>query len=196
MTLAELISEVYTLTGRPDRVAETLSGIKAATLKAHQTDYYYKDIYEGGVGFGSAEFIQNLVYREVLPKWRAVKYFRKYDLANATPGKHLTHIVPENVMDRYLVEKDDIYYVAGAEVTIKSSTKEQYYLFGAYLHPDITESGYNSWIAEDHPFYIVYEAAATVFKAIGKDEEAAAFRGMVAEQLQLIKISNISPLGY
>jgi hypothetical protein len=35
MTLAELISEVYTITGRPDRVAETASAIKSATLKAH-----------------------------------------------------------------------------------------------------------------------------------------------------------------
>ena len=196
MTLAELIAEVYTITGRSDRVAETLSAVKSATLKAHQSDYYYKDLFETGLDFGYADFVMNFAYRDIIPKWRALKYLRKYDMTNDAPGKVLTLLPPENVLDEYATQKTDICYVAGAYIQINSSTEQQYYLLGCYLNPDITESGYSSWVALDHPYCIVFDAAATVFKAIGKDEEAAAYRTLVAEQLAMLRTSNILANGF
>lgn len=198
MNLAELTAEVYTITGRPDRTAETLTAIKAATLKAHQSDFYYKDMFETGVAFDSAAFLQQLDYRSLIPLWRAVKYLRKLDTSTNpyTPGRIMTLITPEQVLDRYQIEKTNVYYVGGAYLNINSDTEEQNYLLGCYLNPDITSSGYNSWIAIDHPYAIVFEAAATVFKAIGKDEEAAAYRTLNAEQIAMIKMSNIVANGY
>ena len=198
MTLAELIQEVYTITGRPDRVGETLSAIKSATLKAHQSDYYYKDIFETGIAFDTSDYIQQLDYRSLIPLWRASKYLRKYDLSTTpyTPGKFLNLIVPENVLDRYTIEKTNIYYVAGAYLNLRSDTQEQYYLLGCYVNPDVTTTGFNSWIAQDHPYAIVFDAAATVFKAIGKDEEAAAYRTLVPEQIAMVRGSNIVANGY
>lgn len=196
MTLAELITEVYSLTGRPDRIAETLSAIKSATLKAHQSDYFYKDIFESGIVFDTASFAQSLDYRTLLPRWRALKYLRKYNISTNTPGKELDIILPDNVLDSYKTTKTDICYVAGAFVQLNSSTKEDTYLMGCYLNPDITEAGYASWIALDHPYAIIFDAAATVFKAIGKDEEAAAYRGLVVEQIAMLKMSNIEGVGY
>ena len=196
MTLAELIAEVYTITGRSDRVAETLSAVKSATLKAHQSDYYYKDIFETGLDFGYTAYIQSLDYRAIIPRWRALKYIRKYDPDTSTPGKFLEVIVPENVLDLYAVQKTDICYAAGAYIQIKASTEQRYYLLGCYLNPDITEAGFNSWVALDHPYCIVFDAAATVFKAIGKDEEAAAYRTLVAEQLTMLRTANIVATGF
>lgn len=196
MTLADLIAEVYTLTGRPDRVAETLSAIKAATLKAHQSDYYYKDLYENGIQFTSSEFFQQLDYRQLIPRWRAVKYLRKYDAVGMTAGKFLDLVPPEMTLDDYQLNRSDIYYIAGSNLNIRSSTKEQYYLLGCYINPDITDANYNSWIALDHPFAIIFDAAATVFKAIGKDDEASAYRTLVGEQIAMVRISNIVPNGF
>jgi hypothetical protein len=196
MNLAELTAEVYTITGRPDRTAETLTAIKAATLKAHQSDYYFKDLFETGVAFDSAAYIQQLDYRSLIPLWRSVKYLRKYDYTGATPGKIMNLVLPEMVLDRYQVEKDDIYYTAGAYLNIKSSDLQQYYLLGCYVNPDITSTGYNSWIAQDHPYAIIFDAASTVFKAIGKDEESAAYKVLNAEQLALLRTSNILANGY
>lgn len=196
MNLAELIAEVYTLTGRPDRVAETLSAVKSATLKAHQCDYFPKDLFESGLAFDTSEYVQNLDYRSILPRWRAVKYFRKYDNVAASPGNFLQLIQPENVLDNYGVQKQDIFYQAGAYIQINSSTQEQYYLFGCYLNPDVTESGYDSWVALDHPYCIVFDAAATVFKVVGKDEETSNMRNLVAEQISLLRSSNILAEGF
>lgn len=196
MNLAELTQTVYDITGRPDRVAETALAIQAATLKAHHSDYYWKDIFEAGIAFSFPEFIQNLDYRALVPRWRSSKYLRKYDNTRALPGKVLDFVVPENVFDDYSIQRSDIYYSAGAYIQINSSTQEQYYLFGCYVHPDVTPLTYTSWIALDHPFCIVFDAAATVFKAIGKDEESAAYRGLVAEQISMLRTSEILGKGY
>ncbi len=197
MTLAELVQEVYTITGRPDRVAETSSAIRAATLKAHRADYFYKDLYENGIQFDSAEFHQQFAYRELVPRWRAFKYLRYYDAVGMAPGKFLTLVPPEMVLDGiYKIPKEDIVYVAGEYVQIKLSAKQQYFLLGCYLNPNITDAGYNSWIAIDHPYAIVFDAAATVFKAIGKDEEAAAYRSLVASEYTELISSNIVAEGF
>jgi hypothetical protein len=195
MTLAELIAEVYTITGRPDRVAETLSAVKSATLKAHQSDYYYKDTFETGLDLQTAQYVHNFDYRAILPRWRAFKYLSKYDPVGDVIGKQFELVVPENVLDDYRLTRTDVCYVAGAYIQIHSSTEQRYFVFGCYLNPDVTQLGYSSWIALDHPYAIIFDAAATVFKAIGKDEEASAYRGLVAEQLAMIKMSNIVAYG-
>lgn len=196
MNFTELCAEVYILTRRSDRVAETVSAVKAATLKAHQSDYYYKDIFETGIDFGVPNYVQNLDYRALLPSYRSFVYLRKYDATSSTPGRELDIIIPDQVFDQYKTQKSDIAYVAGAYIQINSSTQEQYYLFGCYLNPDISQTAFNSWIALDHPYVIIFDAAATVFKSIGKDEEASAYRGMVAEQIAMLRTSNIVANGF
>lgn len=196
MTLAELISEVYTITGRPDRIAETSSAVKSAILKLHQSDFYYKDLFESGLAFSTADYVQNLDYRLLIPRFRSVKYFRKYDYINNSPGSFLTKIEPEQILDRYASQKSDIFYVAGAYIQINSSTQEQYYLFGCYLNPDISGTSTSSWIALDHPYAIIYDAAAKIEVTLGKLDEAKIHQALAQDELLKIQISNIQPIGY
>lgn len=193
-TFAELLTDVYTLTTRPDLVNETKQAVKAATLKAHQLDFFYKDLYETGVQFSTSDYVQALEYRTITPRYRALKYIRKTDVAGV-PGAFLSVITPALSLDRYGSQREDICYAAGEVIQIKSSTELQYILFGCYRNPDITEATYSSWIALDHPFAIVWEAAATVFKTIGQDEKAAMFKKLTDEQFMLIKESNIEAEG-
>ena len=196
MTFTELLEEVYTLTNRPDRIAETKLAVKQATLKAHQIDYFYKDISETAIQFTSAEYLQQLEYRSAVPRWRAVKYLRKYDATESTPGDQLELITPDEIFDSYRVQKEDVFYVAGEYLQIKSRTEEQYYLLGCYVNPNITEAAYDSWIASDHPYAIILPAAALVFKTIGYDEEAATYNQLASAEYELLKISNILANGY
>jgi len=189
-SFTDLLSDVYTLTNRPDLVNETKLAVKAATLKAHQSDFYYKDLYETGVSFSSAAYVQGLEYRTILPRFRSLKYIRKTDVTG-TPGKFLSVVTPAMVLDVYGSQREDICYAAGELIQIKSSTELQYILFGCYLNPDVAESTYSSWVAIDHPYYIVYEAAITIYKAIGQDEQAAVYKKLADEQLAMLKASNI-----
>lgn len=195
MTLTELRNEVYILTNRPDLVSETLSAVRAATLKLHQLDYFYKDLNETGVAFTAADYQQHLEYRTILPRYRALKYLRKTDVAGSDTLGFFDVIAPENVLDSYNLNKNDIAYVAGHVIQFRSSTKFQYIILGCYLHPDITEATYTSWVAMDHPYAIVFEAAATVFKMIGDTEKFAAHTGLSVMEQNNLRISNIQSTG-
>ena len=196
MTLTELIAEVYTITNRPDLVGQTLTAVRSATLKLHQSDYYYKDLRETGVSFVSALYVQQLEYRTLFPKWRALKYVRKTDAAGTDTGAFLELVVPENVLDNYKQNRNDICYVAGEVIQIRSSTQVQYIILGRYDNPDITQAGYDSWIALDHPYAIVFEAASTVFKMIGDTDQFAAYTALAGMQLVELRNSNIIAAGY
>jgi hypothetical protein len=189
-TFAELLADVYLLTNRPDLVNETKLAVKAATLKAHQSDFYYKDLFETGIEFNTSDYVQALEYREVLPRFRSLKYIRKSD-STGTVGDFLSVITPALALDRYGAAREDICYGAGEVIQIKSSTSLQYILLGCYLNPNIGEDTYSSWIALDHPYYIVYEAAASVFKLTGDDEKATVYKRFTDEQIALLKASNI-----
>lgn len=197
MTLAELVQEVYNITNRPDLVNETSSAIRESTLKGHQSDYYFKDILEVGVNFGAAAYVQNLDYRALILNWRSLKYLRKFDNVNQLPKyPDLDIVLPENVFNDYQQVRCNIVYGAGAFLQINSGTLEQYYLLGCYVNPIITTAGYSSWIALDHPWYIINGAAAKIFKSIGKDDEAATYRAEMADQLAMLKTANILVNGF
>lgn len=193
-TRAEIIADVYALTKRPDLVAQTDVAVRAATLKAHHSDFYPKDLFETAITWAPTDYVQELDYRTLVPRWRAFKYLRKSD-ADGIGGKFFDLILPEMVLSEYAVTKEDVVYLAGEVLQIRSSTLDDYMLLGCYLHPDLTEANYDSWVAKDCPFAIIYDAAASVFKQIGFDEQASMYRQMVGEQYAYLK-QNVIANGY
>jgi len=196
MTLTELQNEVYAITNRPDLVDRTLSAIRAATLKLHQADYFYKDLLETGVVFSTAAYLQQLEYRTIIPLWRSLKYIRKSDVDASDSGAFLEVITPELVLDDYKQNRNDVCYTAGATINIRSSTELQYIFLGYYVNPDVTVSGYSSWMAIDHPWAIIYTAAAQIFKSTGKQEEWAAATQDARDWYAQVVQSNILAVGY
>ena len=188
-SLNSLVSDVYTLTNRPDLVAETALAVKKATLKMHHVDFFARDIWESGITWNPVAFIQSLPFKTIHPRWRSLKYLRKY--SDGLPGAFFEQLTPEESLDRYSIQKEDICYLAGDQIEIKSSTQDTYMLVGAYLNPDVSDTGYSSWIADDYPYAIITDAAAYVFKSIGQDEKAAYFKQDVIEQIQLLRQNNI-----
>lgn len=196
MTLTELQNEVYAITNRPDLADRTLSAIRAATLYIHQSDYYYKDLFETGIAFLTEDYLQQFEFRSVIPQFRSLKYTRKTDINLYDQGDFFEIITPDAVVDDYKINRTNVCYIAGSVVQYRSSSNFQYALFGCYLNPVITTIGYSSWVATDHPFAIVYRAAANIFKSTGKQEEWAAATQDANVQLDEVKISNIQTQGY
>ena len=188
-SLNSLMTDVFTITNRPDLIAETKLAVKQATLKMHHVDYFPKDLFETGISWNPADYVQSLAYKNIIPRWRTFKYLRKYQ--DSRPGDFFQLLGVEETLDRYAINKDNICYIAGDQLEIRSSTQDTYMLIGCYLHPDITDEGYASWIADEHPFAIVFDAAATVFKMIGFDEQAAYLKQNVTEQIALLRQNQI-----
>ena len=196
MTFNELLAEIYLITNRPDLVSESKSALKSATLKAHQSDYYLKDLHEVGLLWSPIAYQQSLDYRTIVPRWRAFKFLRKYDSTGSTPGDFFALLTPEETLDSYGVNREDVCYLAGEQIEIRSSTEDTYMLLGCYRQPDITEATYSSWAALDHPWAIIYEAARIIFNATGKKEEASGIQREVLEQIAALRNSNITAGGF
>jgi len=197
MSFLSLVSEVYDVTNRPDLESETKLAVKAATLKAHQSDFYYKDLFETGIYFSSSEFNQQIELRTLIPRFRAMKYVRRYDQSGTgRAAEYYSILTPGELLDSYGNDRTNVAYMAGTELSIKGFVTFDRLLLGCYLNPDITEAGYNSWVALDHPYVIVFEAARLLFKQIGFDEQAAAFEKLAAEQFAELRINNIQAVGY
>lgn len=186
MTLAELIAAVYTETNRPDLVKETLQSVLEATLTVHAADDWPKSIVETLVVFDRATDYVQVLDTQSLPLYQSVAYMRKTNpqvaatqQANtllpsslSTPAgqlNFLTRVDIGDVMDIYNREKTDIWYQAGDQINIKSSTPLQYLSVGYYQFPNLDATGVNfkSWIARDWPYTIVYRAAGSIFAKIG-----------------------------
>jgi hypothetical protein len=196
MTLAELVQEVYNLTNRPDLVSQTASAIKAATLKVHATDFYSKDIYETGIQFEEAKYVQAVDAYELLSNFRAIKYIRIAENATDDTGNFIDVLNPEETIDAYGRNRTNVCYLAGRIINIRTSVPLKYALVGCYVRPIITEANYASWVAQMHPYAIVYEAARSIFKLVGYDEESAAYDKLVAEEYRALRISNLTDVGY
>lgn len=188
-TYSDLVADVITITNRPDLTDLTKLAVRHATLKAHKLDFFPKDIYETGIQWQTPAYIQSLEYRNLVPRWRALKYLRKYDFTTS-PGKAgdiFQLITPELILDDYNLQKDNVCYLAGESLEIRSNTKDANMLLGCYRHPDTTEANYDSWVALDQPSAIVYEAARSVFKQIGYDEQASEMQSEVTDQYSLLR---------
>lgn len=202
MTLTELQAEVYKLTNRPDLISQTLAAIRAATLKAHRIDFFYKDLFETGLTFTPGDYIQQVDYKTLYPRFRALSYLRKFDPtvlpAPGLAGKFFTVVTPTNVLDSYELTKEDVCYIAGIYLQIRSSTILTNALIGFYQDPLVgsTDGTFTSWVAVDHPWAIIFEACRAVSKMIGKDSAANGFQSQVGDEYALLKTMNILAEGY
>jgi hypothetical protein len=196
MTLTELITAVYGETRREDLVAQTENAVRAATLKAHSSDFYSKDIHETGIEFDTAGYIQSWDYVGLITNWRSLKYFKRVTDSTDTEGKFLDIITPEETLDSYGLARKDVAYVAGRVLEIRSSVEFSQALIGAYVYPVVTAIGYSSWVAEQFPYAIVHEAARRIFLSTGLKSEADGQRELVAEEFRLLKLSALADVGY
>lgn len=187
MTFAQLVAAVYTETNRPDLVAETTQALLEAVLTIHCSETFYKDIRESLIVFDNANAYIQQIDTTVLGLFRSVSYVRKTDPginmaeqfnSNLPNGSYLTsqqlislkRMDPSDPFDSYGYEKTDVWYQAGNQLNMKSSTPLGYAKIGYYAYPQLDGGGanFNSWIANELPYCLIYKAAANIFAKIGE----------------------------
>lgn len=193
-TLASLTSDVYEITKRPDLAAATVMHIKNALLKAHSSDFYLRDIFETTFQFGAPGFIYQFEPKSIVPRYRSMKYLTIIDPITLEFVRELKPIPLEKFLDGYGYIRTDVFYAAGSQIQIRSSTNDTVFGLGCYLYPDTTLVA-PSWIADEFKFAIVYEAARTLFKTIGFDSQSAAMNELVKEAMAEIKQTGITTVG-
>lgn len=196
----QIVQDVYTITNRSDLVAETQLAVKSATLQLHRQDFFFKDLLEVALQFDSSNYLQAIDYRQLFPRYRALKYLRKFDptaYGSTGVGRFFDVISPEEILDSYYGQLSDVVYVAGDLIQIRSATAIQYALIGIYQSPDVSSpEKYKSWIADESPYAVVYMAAASIFGTIlGNQAKQAANSSLAQIEFTHIRNSNIVATG-
>jgi hypothetical protein len=178
----DTVDQVYTLTNRPDLVGETALAVRQATLSAHRSDYYPRDLTELSIAVTPLAIFQ-LDIPTYFPNWRNFSYIRPYDLATLSASSFLlSPLAPDAIFDEYLVEKVNVYYVGGNNLNIKLAAASGGFLVGYYRNPVLTpDASYESWVAREHPAIIILDAAIKVFGMIGYEEAAGRLRRLLYE---------------
>lgn len=182
------------LVKRPDLIDAVVLHTKNAILKVHSSDYYLGDLYENAFTFAVSSTTYQLDAKQLLSRWRKIKYLNVLDPVTGEITRELKPIPVLSAVDGYGYIKDYVFYEAGNYINIRASGGEQVYGFGAYLYPDTTLVT-PSWIADQFPYAIQYEAARTMFKSIGFDEQSASMEKLVAEAISEIKVTGLSTIG-
>lgn len=196
MIFSELYSEVVSITDRADLVNETISAIKAATLKAHMLDFFSKDIHETGIEFTESGNIHTLDYTDIIPNFRSLAYLKRVDSATDQTGKVLEIITPAEIVDSYNRLRTDIAYIAGRSLEIRSAVSCSKFLMGCYVSPIVDQNNYSSWVAIQHPHAIIYEAVRRILMLTSQLEESNGYARLVLEEYQLLKQQALSDVGY
>lgn len=193
MNFAELITEVETLTKRPDLIAKTKQAIRAATLRVHSSGFYPFDIIETGIEWTEPRILQNFNPYDTWERYRRIKYLRRWDppLSSGDQGMAGVFYTPVeigNIVNQYGFDRDNIFYIAGNLIQIRSNPAVQYMLAGVYVNPDVTEANYSSWVADNIPFAIIYDAARRIQADIGNREAAGDMQSLYSEELSSLLI--------
>lgn len=191
MNLTELVDAVYEETNRPDLDTQTAQAVRSSVLKMHTLDFFYKDIASARLVFDSSAYIQQ-IDTTVFPRYRSLSYFRKDDPAlspyqvnpllqppflNGAGAVNISQsmgfikiLTPDDILDSYGAEKLDVGYQAGTSIWIKSSSAFRMGLLGFYRYPDISDATFDSWIATEYPYSIIYDAASHIAVTGGNQE--------------------------
>lgn len=196
MSLASLVAEVYQLTNRPDLVAQTTQAVKMATLKAHSSDFYSRDLVE--VNRVTASLLsQFAIATTFLPRFRALHTAQKSELVRQIrqPYKFFGILGADDLVDAYERYRLDVTWLVGNNLNFRTSSPLTHVYLTYYTYPDVTDATFNSWIDQVQPHAIICEAARTMFKTLGYDAESSTYTALVSEQLAMLKMSNITVRG-
>lgn len=178
MTYAELLAEIVLLSKRGDIADKAAVALRLTTLRAHRSDYYWRDLVEATAVFGSANVI-TIDVSASLTRFRQLSYVQYYDSTTSTAGVILDPVDPSDIFDEYNYQKTDAYYLAGNNLNVNFTYATSAARIGYWQNPDVAVATYNSWIADELPDILVQGSLAYLYNMTGKQEEARALNRMV-----------------
>lgn len=172
---------VVALTDRPELVRETEQAILRSTLRMHHIDFFWRD--KTNTGMVTSAGRSAVVPLTALPRLRKPHSVTAYSDSTPTP---LTICLADQLFKDPVTHSAS--YIAnaaiinGSNITIRARNVFNAVAIEYYMNPETDMSKYDSWIASTYPFAIIDDAAATVFYAIGANEQGGSLRQRVGSK--------------
>ncbi|MFV0408917.1 MAG: hypothetical protein ACK5LJ_04215 [Paracoccus sp. (in: a-proteobacteria)] len=194
-TLASLADDVYILTNRPDLAGETRVSLRKAIFKFHAADTFKRDLLTEDIDLSVLTPVSPDSFVWSIPITDFPR-FRRPDYLRIVPHEYgdFTEVSAHDIFDSYRFIKPNIFYISGQALTIRAVCEYQNLTFSYYSYPivpPVTSDPVISWICDEYPDAVIEEAAGTVFKMIGKDDEASRYQTLFAENVALLRATAV-----
>ena len=184
-----ILTDIYTLTNRPNLMAESKLGIRVATTKLHGLEFWREDRIEEELAVTPVDSTFSVdLATSLLYKPRHLDYIKKVG-----SDVYFEEITPRQLLDSYGYRRFNTFYRAGNNLHFLTDTSDTSILLSYYRQPVPTEASYSSWIAETYPIFIAIEAAIFVFSSIGDKEQEKRMQDMANINLATLQINHLDP---
>lgn len=174
-TFADLLTLTAEISRRPELVSMTKTAIRAATLRAHLTDFFTRDAWVARLSYVPPNDVSFADITDVyasIPRLRAVKFVQCVAPSNGAPTENLTYRDVDDTYDQNGRLRQNCYTLQGTVLRLYPLMMTGMVDIHCYLLPIVTEAGYSSWIANDFPEEIATWAASIVLHRTGALEQA------------------------
>lgn len=192
-TFAEMEALVIGQTRRPEVAAITQAAIRTATLRAHHTDFFNRDLAMGTLSYtpsSSASLYDFADVSTTLIRMRAFQLLQCIDATTAVPTETLGYREVQDLYDSDNVMRTSVYTMIGDTLRIYPVAATGKLTAYYYKNPVTTEIGYSSWIANEYPDELAVWAAAIVFARTGFAEMANDFQKTHVQPFKELLVSS------
>lgn len=193
MTLDELVQAVLDRTKRADKANEIKLSVRKAIRMVHTSAYFPRDIVEEEVDL-TATFQKFKI--PLPPRVRKFQALAPLDI-NGNPIRITTndnlyeYVSAAEVINSFFESKLDIYYVAGAVLTVKSSVGARKLYMSFYAYPEFSDGNLETWLMKDNETVFIDAALSDFYNSIGRQQQANQHKSEFVGQLRGIIDDNV-----
>ena len=177
MDINQAVTEVLTITARPDRSAEILSALNAAISFYSTKATFAQDLVETSIPISPTEYGGTIQFNAISPtplvaRFRKFKYVKPFGVK-----RYLTPIGSDKIFTPKDQVQLDKYYVGGNNLTYTLSALAPSLEVGYYQYPPVLDVSTVTtyWMLDLMPWAVIDKAAARIFRSIGDDTSAIAY---------------------
>lgn len=176
-TLTELVDLTVEQTRRPELTDITAAAVRTATLRAHHTDFFPKDLTSVALPYtpSSAAFYDFPNIGASALRLRSIKHIQCTDSVTGAPVEQLEYREQDDLYDSDGNRRPHVYTLLGDTVRIYPQKPTGLATVFYYQNPNTNGLQYSSWIADAYPDELAAWAAAVVFARTGFAEMAQQF---------------------
>jgi hypothetical protein len=193
-----ILEDIFALTARPDLEAETELALRTATVNAHLCDAFPRDLFVSSVQLPNASYMFSMNIPSLFPGLRGLSQIRLLDSTMqpvvVSPENEVKIIELGDIYDDYGNLKNQVAYLAGDSVNVRSYYNTYGVLVSWFKSPSLRRAEYNSWIAQLYSTVIVYWAASIVLDTNGNEAKAKKYMDMT-QQIHIPFLKNNFLLG-
>jgi len=190
MDIAALTAAVISETGKPHQSALIERAVKSVILKAHQSDYYQRDLTsDDNVVPGSPAIA---VVEELPTRFRKFESIELLDASTGVSlGKYFDPVLPSSSLqyDGNLIPYH--YWVEGANVKLFSEISIDRLGWSWYQNPDLSTTAKTTWITANYEQDIIDGASAYVYLKAGDKSSASIYADFFNGFIRRLRAENL-----